>query len=106
MPREQLYKNIDGRVDQLVAEGVLDEAKKFYQLSLDPSSPAITGIGYRQFFPYFEGKISLEEALRLLKRDTRHYAKRQLTWYRKYGKKVAWVSDYEEAESLVEKFVL
>lgn len=105
LPREILYQKINQRVDQQIKQGLLKEAEKFYKKSLAPSSPALTGIGYRQFFPYFEKKATLDEVLEQLKRDTRHYAKRQMTWYRKYGKKVKWVKDFTQVEKIIKKFL-
>jgi len=86
--REQLYRRIDLRVDKMMELGLLDEARKVYN---DPRKlPTVRqAIGYKEFFPYFEGQISLEEAIDILKRQTRRYAKRQLTWFRR-NTKINW----------------
>lgn len=86
--REQLYRRIDLRVDKMLELGLLDEARKVYN---DPRKlPTVKqAIGYKEFFPYFEGQISLEEAIDILKRQTRRYAKRQLTWFRR-NSKINW----------------
>ncbi len=105
LPREILYKKINDRVDEQVHSGLLIEAKKYYKKSLKPDLPALTGIGYRQFFPYFEGRIPLTDAIENLKKDTRHYAKRQMTWYRKYAKQAKWVKDFSQAEKYLKKFL-
>lgn len=79
--REILYKRIEKRVDMMLEKGLVEEARK--NLPLDFSSTFSQAIGYKEFVPYFEGKISLDKAVENLKRATRHYAKRQLTWFRK-----------------------
>ncbi|MBJ8349384.1 tRNA (adenosine(37)-N6)-dimethylallyltransferase MiaA [Streptococcus zalophi] len=78
--REKLYERINHRVDKMMSEGILEEAKWLYDNY--PNSQATKGIGYKEFFPYFEGKVSLEEAINQLKQNTRRFAKRQLTWFK------------------------
>ncbi|MGT2771395.1 tRNA (adenosine(37)-N6)-dimethylallyltransferase MiaA [Streptococcus marimammalium] len=78
--REKLYDRINQRVDKMMAKGILEEAKWLYDNF--PNSQATKGIGYKEFFPYFEGKISLEEAINQLKQNTRRFAKRQITWFK------------------------
>lgn len=77
-PRPELYARIDARVDQMMAEGLLEEAR-----SLLPQRdlPALNTVGYKELFGYFDGTYDLAEAVRLIKRNTRHYAKKQLTWW-------------------------
>ncbi len=81
-PREILYDRIDQRVDKMIDLGLIDEVKKLDQ-KYDRSLPSMQAIGYKEFFDYFDGKIDKDEAIRILKRNTRHFAKRQLTWFRK-----------------------
>ena len=76
--REALYRRIDTRVDLMMEAGLLDEVRA---LSLDPKTTAGQAIGYKEFYPYFEGRKTLEEAICALKQASRHYAKRQLTWW-------------------------
>ena len=78
--RKVLYDRINQRVDQMMREGLLDEARTLYEQA--PEVQAAKGIGYKEFFPYFSGDISLEEAVELVKRNSRRYAKRQLTWFK------------------------
>lgn len=78
--REKLYERINKRVDNMVANGLLDEARDYF--ALDNACTASAAIGYKELAPYFDGVITLPEALENLKRATRRYAKRQLTWYR------------------------
>ena len=81
MDREKLYERINARVDQMMDEGLLDEVKRLYEMDLKDVS-ATQAIGYKELFEYFEGKVSLEEAVENLKRNTRRFAKRQLTWFK------------------------
>ena len=77
-PRAELYARIDARVDAMMAEGLLDEARA---LLPHRALPALNTVGYKELFDYFDGKYDLAEAVRLIKRNTRHYAKKQLTWW-------------------------
>ena len=77
-PRAELYARIDARVDAMMAEGLLDEARA---LLPHRALPALNTVGYTELFDYFDGKYDLAEAVRLIKRNTRHYAKKQLTWW-------------------------
>ena len=79
--RPVLYQRINQRVDLMMKNGLLEEAKWLYDNG-GKDLPAGKGIGYHELFPYFEGQCSLEEAVEKIKRDSRHYAKRQLTWFR------------------------
>ncbi len=79
--REYLYNRINLRVDLMLKDGILDEAKKIYDMKLPNNNTCMQAIGYKEFFPYFEGKITLDEAIDTLKKETRHYAKRQMTWF-------------------------
>jgi tRNA dimethylallyltransferase len=81
LPRELLYKRIDQRVDQMFEKGLVEEAKA---LSPFKELNGLNTVGYRELFDYFEGKTDLEEAVRLIKRNSRHYAKRQITWNNRY----------------------
>ena len=77
--REALYARINQRVDTMIAEGLEEEARALFPLK---HLKALQTVGYREFFRFFEGEISREEAIRLIKRNTRRYAKRQMTWFR------------------------
>ena len=77
-PRPELYARIDARVDQMLAEGLLDEARSLLPYR---GLPALNTVGYKELFGYFDGSYDLAEAVRLIKRNTRHYAKKQLTYW-------------------------
>ena len=91
MDRQKLYERIDLRVDLMMERGLLEEVERLRQMGVSRDSTAMQGIGYKQIYGYLEGEYSLEEAVRLVKRDTRHFAKRQLTWFRR-EKGVHWVN--------------
>ncbi|RZI48669.1 tRNA (adenosine(37)-N6)-dimethylallyltransferase MiaA [Lactococcus kimchii] len=78
--RKLLYQRINQRVDQMMTEGLLREAQELFEQN--PTVQAAKGIGYKEFFPYFSGEMSLDEAVELVKRNSRRYAKRQLTWFK------------------------
>ena len=79
--RAQLYRRIDLRVDKMMENGLLPEAELVYQ-NRERFKPAAQAIGYKEFFPYFEGNAALEDCVEKLKQASRNYAKRQLTWFR------------------------
>lgn len=81
LPRQQLYDNINHRVDKMMEDGLLNEAENLFPLR---HLNALQTVGYKELFDYFEGKISLEKAIDDIKKNTRHYAKRQITWFKKY----------------------
>ena len=86
-PREQLYERINARVEQMVAEGLEGEARAMLPYR---DLPALQTVGYREFFEYFDGKYDLETTVRHIQASTRHYAKRQLTWWRR-DSDIRWV---------------
>ncbi len=88
--RETLYARIDRRVDAMMEAGLLQEVKDLIKAGYDRTLPSMQGIGYKEFFPYFDGEIALEEAVEQVKRDTRHFAKRQMTWFRR-ERDVVWI---------------
>lgn len=80
--REELYNRIDKRVDLMIESGLLDEVKSLYKFK---DLPALRTVGYSELFDFLDGRVSLEEAVSLIKRNTRRYAKRQITWWRRYS---------------------
>lgn len=97
MERSQLYRRIDRRIDKMMEEGLLDEVRGFYLNGLKHAQ-AMQAIGYKEFFPYFEHKRSLAESIEKLKQNSRHYAKRQYTWFRGQMD-VRWFDANPDAES-------
>ena len=81
--RGALYERIDRRVEQMLADGLVSEVKKLKAMGVNRQMPAMQGLGYKEIWDYLEGSLSLEEAVYRIKRDTRHFAKRQMTWFRR-----------------------
>lgn len=81
--REKLYKRIERRVDLMLEKGLLEEVRGLVEKGYDKNTIAMQGLGYKEILAYFRGECTLDEAIYILKRDTRHYAKRQLTWFRR-----------------------
>ncbi|MCL1849430.1 MAG: tRNA (adenosine(37)-N6)-dimethylallyltransferase MiaA, partial [Clostridiales bacterium] len=97
LDRDKLYQRIDRRVDLMMDAGFLSEVQDLYRQGLRPDSQAGHGIGYRQLLQYIEGGLSLEAAVESIKRESRRYAKRQLTWFRR-NPHIHWL-DGEEAQN-------
>lgn len=92
--RELLYERIDERVDEMVSQGLVEEVQRLKSMGYDRSFVSMQGLGYKEIFGYLDGEISLEDAIYIIKRDTRHFAKRQLTWFKR-EKEVIWVNKPE-----------
>lgn len=89
MDRAVLYDRIDSRVDEMISRGLIEEARAIYDKYTDRTLPAMLSIGYKQLFAYFDGYCSLGDAIDLIKRDTRRFAKRQMTWFNR-DKEIRW----------------
>ena len=92
--REKLYERINYRVEQMLAEGLVDEVLKLQKLGCHKDMVSMQGLGYKEILNYLEGNCSLKDAVYQIKRDTRHFAKRQLTWFRR-ERDVVWVNKPE-----------
>ena len=102
--RQKLYDRINLRVTYMLERGLLEEAKLV--LATNPDATVTQAIGYKEFAPYFEGEISLDEAADKLRQQTRRYAKRQLSWFRRMdGAITLWVDEHSTRESLVEEAI-
>lgn len=99
--RQKLYDRINRRVDVMLENGLLDEAKRI--LNTDPDATVTQAIGYKEFAAYFDGRISLDEAAERLRQQTRRYAKRQLSWFRRMtDAHIIWCDDFSTPEELLE----
>ena len=102
-PREQLYPRIDRRVDQMMSEGLVEEVKRLKEMGCTKEMVSMQGLGYKEILAYLDGEYALDEAVYTIKRDTRHFAKRQLTWFRR-ERQVTWIQkekyDYDEEKIL------
>ena len=92
--RNILYQNIDTRVEQMIEAGLVEEVERLRDMGCTRDMVSMQGLGYKEILSYLEGEVSLERAIYLIKRDTRHFAKRQLTWFRR-EKDVIWVPKNE-----------
>ena len=101
--REKIYKRINERVDVMVKSGLVDEVRKLKCLGLTKEDVSMHGLGYKEILMYLDNEISLDEAIYMIKRDSRHFAKRQLTWFKR-ERNVTWVSidkfDYNKEKIL------
>ena len=99
--RDKLYARIEQRIDEMLEEGVEEEARFLFEHN--GTCTAAQAIGYKEFYPYFRGKMSREEAISVLKKETRHYAKRQITWFRR-NDKINWLfrDEFSEKKNLSE----
>jgi len=88
--RKDLYSRIEKRIDKMIEMGLIEEVEKLLELDYSENSTALQGLGYKQIIAALKGKYSMNEAIQILKRDTRHYAKRQFTWFRKV-ENVHWI---------------
>ncbi|MCR1933112.1 tRNA (adenosine(37)-N6)-dimethylallyltransferase MiaA [Clostridium tepidum] len=106
MNREILYDRINKRVDIMIDKGLIEEVKKLKSMGYTPDMQSMKGIGYKEILFYLNGDISLNEAIYLIKKGSRNYAKRQLTWFRK-DKRAIWVDKdkYSSEEEIVDKII-
>ncbi len=95
--RETLYRRIDGRVDQMIKDGLEDEVRRLYGLGCRRDMVSMQGLGYKEMLAYLEGETSFAEAVRRIKRDTRHFAKRQITWFKR-EKDVVWINRQDHGD--------
>lgn len=103
--RENLYNIVDNRVDKMVNNGLINEVKHFYDLGIN-SKAINTGIGYKELYSYFDNKISLEEAIDLIKKNSRHYAKRQYTFFKNQFDNIKWFeTNYNDFNETIKNVV-
>ena len=105
--RERLYAAIDARIDRMIEQGLVEEVRRLMMRGLTENSMSMKGLGYKELLPYFRGEYNLDEAIRVIKRDTRHFAKRQLTWFRRESN-VTWIrkQDFGYDEDAMLQFML
>lgn len=97
--REVLYSNIEKRVDGMIAAGLVDEVKSIIKQGYSKTLNSLNTVGYKEIIDYLESNISLEKAVELIKRNTRRYAKRQMTWFRK-DERIVWIDVNDVSELL------
>jgi tRNA dimethylallyltransferase len=106
LPRSLLYERIDRRTKEMLGRGWVEEVKGLLEAGYSPALPALQGLGYRHIVAYLRGECTHEEMVRLIQRDTRRFAKRQLTWFRR-DRRIRWfdVSRYPNARILAAEIV-
>lgn len=100
--RSRLYQRIDARVDKMLADGLIEEVTRLKNMGCHRGMVSMQGLGYKEILDYLEGRMTLEEAVYILKRDTRHFAKRQLTWFKR-ERMTEWFCwpDYDDSEEQI-----
>lgn len=106
MDRTRLYQRIEERIDQMLEAGLVQEVQSLYQLGYTSDFVSMQGLGYKELLEWIEGKCSFEEAIYRIKRDTRHFAKRQLTWFRR-EREVLWLDKdkYASEQQILEEML-
>ena len=101
-----LYKNIDNRVDKMIEKGFVEEVKNILESGYEINLNSLNTVGYKEIIEHLEGNLTLERAVELIKRNTRHYAKRQMTWFRK-DKRIQWfdITDFNEFDKIAKRIV-
>jgi len=107
--REILYRNIEKRVDEMIENGLIDEIKSILEMGYNKRLNSLNTVGYKEIISYLENEISLDRAVELIKRNTRRFAKRQMTWFRK-DERIEWIKvnsieDLKSAEQLILKSI-
>ena len=100
--RKRLYERIDSRVDRMLEDGLVDEVAALRDMGCKRDMVSMQGLGYKEIFAYLDGELSLEEAIYRLKRDTRHFAKRQYTWYNSERRKNVGKISFEDTKDLLD----
>ena len=104
--RDKLYERINSRVDELIRMGLVEEVRNLFKEGLNCENISMKGIGYKEVIEHIEGKLTLDEAIYLIKRNTRRFAKRQITWFKRYDD-MTWIDVNEDMipEDIVEKIL-
>lgn len=97
MDRGLLYKRVEERIDQMLEQGLVEEVKRLLEKGFDRSLISMQGLGYKEIIGYLQGETALDEAITLLKRDTRRFAKRQMSWFR-HMKEIEWMDVTEQGK--------
>ena len=110
LPRDVLYARVEKRIDQMMEVGLLQEERMLKERGLSPDHQSMQGLGYKELLPVLNGEMALADTVSLLKLRTRHYAKRQLTWFRR-DERITWLpwlpgDDLEPlAQTICEKYI-
>jgi tRNA dimethylallyltransferase len=106
LERQELYRRIEQRVDRMFRQGIIDEVEGLLRSGVDASSPPFRALGYKHVLSHLRGELSMQDAVDLTKKDTRHYSKRQMTWFRKMDG-ILWFSpqDFSSIAKTIEEFL-
>jgi tRNA dimethylallyltransferase len=96
MERSKLYQRIDERIDRMITRGLISEVKSILEMDYSPELPALSGIGYRQIIAYLQGKLTLEEAIKDMKKATRRLVRQQYNWFRLDDQRIEWFDAEDE----------
>jgi len=100
MDRGELYRRIDARVEEMMDRGLVEEVRALLEMGYGPELPALRTVGYKEVFPYLEGRQDLEETIAQIRRNTRSYARRQLAWFRR-DPRIRWLDAGAGEEALI-----
>ncbi|WP_338622695.1 tRNA (adenosine(37)-N6)-dimethylallyltransferase MiaA [Selenomonas sp. TAMA-11512] len=103
-PRKEIYDRIHKRIDQMLSDGLLEEIRRLLASGVPADTQAMQAIGYKELIPYLFGDVSLEDAVQELKKNTRHFAKRQITWFRKMPY-IHWYEASQDQDVLLRKII-
>jgi tRNA dimethylallyltransferase len=104
-PRDELYARIDARIDLMVQGGLIEEVRGLLAMGYSPDLPAFSAIGYREISAYLQGKLTLDEALILMRRNTRTYVRRQNTWFKPTDPDIHWFQMREGVEEAIARLI-
>lgn len=104
-PRQELYQRIDQRLEQMLAAGLVDEVRRLLEGGLQPHSPVFTTIGYREIVAYLHGKTSLNEAIALIKKNSRQFVRRQANWFKENDPKIHWFEMNEKTTREISELI-
>lgn len=103
VPRQILYQRINKRVEKMIKDGLIEEVKNLFK-KYPPNLPSLNTIGYKEIIAYLKGEIDLKMAIEEIKKNTRRFSRRQMTWFKK-DKRIKWVKNYQEVKKLVAEFL-
>lgn len=104
-PRQELYQRIDQRLEQMLAVGLVDEVRRLLEVGLQPHSPVFTTIGYREIVAYLHGKTSLDEAIALIKKNSRQFVRRQANWFKENDPNIHWFEMNEKTTREISELI-
>jgi tRNA dimethylallyltransferase len=104
-PRAELYARIDARIDQMISSGFVEEVKMLLDKGYDPALPNLSAIGYREMIAYLQGKMSFDEAVMLMKRQTRQFVRRQANWFKPTDENIHWFDLSQCGVEEIEEFI-